>query len=287
MKMHTTRDLIFLATPILAFMGLAFVVPLATSLIVSMSTLQPDNILYLGTFIGLEHYYYLFSDQRFTASVIRTLQFTFFTVFLELLIGLYLAILLDSELPHMPFFRTLVIIPTIITPIVGGLTWKLILDPTSGLMNWILGAEVNWLGDPTIAPFSVCMVNIWQNAPFVAVIILAGLRSIPKDLLHASALDGASDLKTMIYIKIPLIKRYILTATLLRTIFEMRAFDNVYIMTFGGPADSTMLMSLFIYTMSFTQFDITLASAASWTMLLTTLALCSALGILVIKQDKK
>lgn len=285
--MHTRTNLTLLAAPILGFMGLAFLIPLAISLIVSVSTLQPDNNILSGNFSGLENYRYLFSDERFTASVVRTLQFTFFTVLLELLIGFYMAHLLDSDLPLMPIFRTLIIIPMIITPIVGGLTWKLILDPTSGLINWILGAQINWLGHPRLAPFSVSAVNIWQNAPFVAVIILAGLRSIPRDLLNASKLDGASNFASLIYIKIPLVKRFILTAVLLRTIFEMRSFDNVYIMTSGGPADSTMLMSFFVYTMSFTQFDITLASAASWIMLLTTFALCAALGMVLIKEDHR
>jgi len=281
------RHLSFLAVPIVTFMGFAFLIPLGASLIVSLSTLQPDNSVVSGDFVGLENFSYLLEDARFTESIIRTLQFTFYTVLFELIIGLYIATLLDNDLPLMPVFRTLIIVPMIITPIVGGLTWKLILDPSSGPVNWMLGKEINWLGDPRLAPFAVSIVNIWQNAPFVAVIILAGLRSIPKEILDASKLDGASEITTLIYIKVPLIKKFILTAILLRTIFEMRAFDNVYIMTFGGPADSTMLMSFFVYTMSFIQFDIALASAASWTMLLTTFVLCTALGVVLIREDDK
>lgn len=285
--MHTRKNLTLLATPMLVFMGLAFLIPLTASLILSVSTLQPDNDLMSGNFAGLENYRYLFTDDRFTSSIVRTLKFTFFTVSLEMMIGLYIALTLDSDRPLMPVFRTLIIIPMIITPVVGGLTWKLILDPVSGPVNWLLGAEVNWLGDPRLAPFSVSAVNIWQNTPFVAVVLLAGLRSIPKDILSASKLDGASSFATLVYIKIPLMKRFILTAALLRTIFEMRAFDNVYIMTFGGPADSTMLMSFFVYTMLFAQFDITLASAAAWVMLLTTVVLCAAIGALLITRDKR
>ena len=118
------------------------------------------------------------------------------------------------------------------------------------------------------------VVNLWQNAPYVAVLLLAGLRSLPSEPVEAASIDGASRWQVFWHVTLPLLRPYILVALLLRTIFEFRAFDNIYVMTSGGPANATMTLSMFTYLASFVQFDLSLGAAASWLMLLMCLLLC-------------
>ena len=155
-----------------------------------------------------------------------------------------------------------------ITPIVAALCWKLLLDPDHGVVNYWIGSHIVWLGRPDTALISVMVVNLWQNAPYVAVLLLAGLRSLPSEPVEAASIDGASRLQVFWHITLPLLRPYILVALLLRTIFEFRAFDNIYVMTSGGPANATMALSMFTYLASFVRFDLSLGAAASWLMLL-------------------
>jgi len=124
------------------------------------------------------------------------------------------------------------------------------------------------------ALISVIVVNLWQNAPYVAVLLLAGLRSLPSEPVEAASIDGASVWQVFWHVTLPLLRPYILVALLLRTIFEFRAFDNIYVMTSGGPANATMSLSMFTYLASFVKFDLSLGAAASWLMLFMCLLLC-------------
>ncbi len=163
------------------------------------------------------------------------------------------------------------------TPIVAALCWKLLLDPEYGLIDYLLGKKIVWIGDPFWAPIAVGLVNVWQNAPYAAILLLAGLRSLPSEPREAASIDGASRLQVFWHITVPLLRPVILVAVLLRVIFEFRAFDNVYVMTGGGPAGATNLLSILTYMITFGQFDFTLGAATSWVMLFVSLLLCLAL----------
>ena len=142
------------------------------------------------------------------------------------------------------------------------------------MVNYWIGSHIVWLGRPDTALISVMVVNLWQNTPYVAVLLLAGLRSLPSEPVEAASIDGASRWQVFWHITLPLLRPYILVALLLRTIFEFRAFDNIYVMTSGGPANATMSLSMFTYLASFVRFDLSLGAAASWLMLLMCLLLC-------------
>jgi multiple sugar transport system permease protein len=124
---------------------------------------------------------------------------------------------------------------------------------------------------------------VWQNTPYVTIILLAGLRSLPSEPIEAAAIDGAGRLAAFWFVTRPMLRPYILVALLLRTIFEFRAFDNIYAMTGGGPANSTMVLSMYTYLVTFVQFDFSIGAAAAWLMLLMSLVLC-VLFILVIRR---
>jgi multiple sugar transport system permease protein len=260
--------------PTAAMMLLIFGIPLVFSLYLSFEGWAPDQALFSGTFAGTANYEDLLTDPQFIKSLSVTFIYTAITVTTELAGGLGIALLLDIDLPWIGFFRTALVVPMMITPIVAALCWKLLLDPDHGVVNYWIGSHIVWLGRPDTALLSVMVVNLWQNAPYVAVLLLAGLRALPTEPVEAASIDGASRLQVFWHITLPLLKPYILVALLLRTIFEFRAFDNIYVMTSGGPANATMTLSMFTYLASFVRFDLSLGAAASWLMLLLCLLLC-------------
>jgi multiple sugar transport system permease protein len=264
----------FAVSPTAVTMLVVFGLPLALSLYLSTEGWTPDETLFGGHFAGTANYTELLTDPDFIASLWLTLAYTAVTVAAEVLLGLGVALLLNLDLRLIGFFRTALIVPMMMTPIVAALCWKLLLDPDHGIIDYLLGHPIIWLGHPLLALLSVAIASIWQNAPFVCVLVLAGLRALPHEPIEAAAIDGASRLQSFWHVTLPLLRPYLLVALLLRTIFEFRAFDNVYVMTGGGPANATLLLSVYTYQASFVQFDLSLGAAASWVMLLIALAVC-------------
>jgi len=260
-----------------------FGIPLAFSLYLSTEGWSADETLFGGKFAGLANYSVLLTDPDFVASLLLTLGYTAATVAAELALGLGVALLLDLDLPLIGFFRTTLIVPMMMTPIVAALCWKLLLDPDHGIIDYFLGRPIIWLGQPWLALISVGIASVWQNAPFVTILSLAGLRSLPQEPVEAASIDGASRLQSFWHVTLPLLRPYLLVALLLRTIFEFRAFDNVYVMTGGGPANATLLLSVYTYQASFVQFDLSLGAAASWMMLLIALVVCLAFVAVIRK----
>jgi multiple sugar transport system permease protein len=260
--------------PTSAMMLLIFGIPLAFSFYLSFQGWSPEQALFAGNFAGSANYEDLLTDPQFLASLWVTCIYTAIAVATELGLGMAIALLLNIDLPLIGLFRTILVVPMMITPIVAALCWKLLLDPDHGVVNYWIGSHIVWLGRPDTALISVIVVNLWQNAPYVAVLLLAGLRSLPSEPVEAASIDGASVWQVFWHVTLPLLRPYILVALLLRTIFEFRAFDNIYVMTSGGPANATMSLSMFTYLASFVKFDMSLGAAAAWLMLLMCLLLC-------------
>ena len=227
-----------------------FGMPLAFSFYLSFTGYAQGQGLFSGGYVGLENYQDLMSDPVFTGSIAITLVYTAAAVAAEMILGLGIALLLNIELPGIRICRTALIIPMMVTPIVGALCWKLLLDPSHGVINHWIGQPIVWLGRPDTALAAIWIVGVWQSTPYVMLILLAGLRSLPGEPMEAAAIDGASRQQVFWHVTLPLLRPYLLVALLLRTIFEFRAFDNIYAMTGGGPANSTMVLSMFTYLMS-------------------------------------
>jgi multiple sugar transport system permease protein len=262
-----------------------FGLPLLFSLYLSFTGWSLAQDLLGGSFVGLANYEDLLTDPVFMGSLGITFGFTAAAVAAQLGLGLAIAMLLNVDLPYMRIFRAALVIPMMITPIVGALCWKLLLDPTHGVINFFIGERIVWLGMPSTALAAVWLVNVWHSTPYVALILLAGLRSLPSEPREAAAIDGASRLQMFRHVTLPLLRPYLLVALLLRTIFEFRAFDNVYAMTGGGPADSTMVLSMYTYLISFVQFDFSLGAAASWLMLLMSMLMCLFFIAVIRRRD--
>ena len=222
-----------------------------------------------GRFVGLANYEDLLNDPAFVGSLGITFAYTAATVAAQMVLGLAIALLLNVDLPYMRILRTALVVPMMITPIVGALCL-----PSLGFFNYLIGQKIVWLGTPATALLSVWVVSVWQSTPYVALILLAGLRSLPSEPLEAAAIDGAKRRQSFWHVTLPLLRPYLLVALLLRIIFEFRAFDNIYALTGGGPANATMVLSMFTYLTSFVRFDFSLGAAASWIMLLISMVTC-------------
>jgi multiple sugar transport system permease protein len=272
-------------SPTFLLMVGVFGLPLLFSLYLSFNAWGLEQRLFAGRFVGLANYDDLLTNSVFRTAILITLAYTVATVAAQMLLGLGIAMLLNVDLPGIRVFRTALLVPMMITPIVGALCWKLLLDPSHGVLNQWISQQVVWLGRSDTALAAIWVVGVWQNTTYVTLILLAGLRSLPSDPLEAALIDGASRLQAFWHVILPLLRPYLLVALLLRTIFEFRAFDNIYAMTGGGPANATMVLSMYTYLMSFVQFDFSLGAAAAWLMLLMSMAMCLFL-IAVIRRPQ-
>ena len=226
---------------------LVFGLPLAFSLWISFQGWSIQQSLLGGRFVALQNYADLFADPAFVASIWRTFIYTGVTVAAELGFGLAIAMLLNLDLPFIGIFRTALIVPMMMTPIVAALCWKMLLDPQYGIIDYLIGSPIVWLGHPRLAFMSVALVNIWQNAPYVSILLLAGLRSLPQQPFEAAALDGVPRLFVFYRITLPMLSPYIITASLFRVLDAIQQFDIIYAMTQGGPGNTLLVFQVRAY----------------------------------------
>jgi multiple sugar transport system permease protein len=199
-------------------------------------------------FVGLDNYRFLLHDARFWTALGNTACFALVSVTAELALGLVIALLLDSRAPGRALLRAAVLVPWAIPAAVSGKIWAWLLNPEYGALTALLPfKDVNWLGTPGYAMAAAVVVDVWKTTPFVALLLFAALRSIPDDLYRAARLDGASAARTLRSITVPLLKPAILVALVLRTLDAFRVFDSVYVLTAGGPADTTETLSIYTY----------------------------------------
>ncbi|HZR47152.1 MAG TPA: sugar ABC transporter permease [Candidatus Manganitrophaceae bacterium] len=223
-------------------------VPIAGVLGLSLQKRMP--IFQISEFVGLANYRFLLSDPRFWSALKNTLLFTAASVSLELAIGLGIALLLQRGSRLGPV-RAVVLIPWVIPTVVTAKMWEWIYHPGFGILNYLLGTDINWLGDPRWAMPAAIMADVWKTTPFVVILFVAGLQVIPRDLYLAALVDGASGLQIFRSITLPLLKPVILIVLLFRTLDAFRVFDTIYVLTGGGPANTTETLSIYAYKVLF------------------------------------
>ena len=267
---------ILLTLPGLATLFIIIIFPLVFTIITSFydyTLLNPNH----DDFVGLENYQEVLEEEYIGHSVIITIQFDLATDFIEFIIGFALALALDKVQKFKSIYYLILLAPLMINPVVVGLMWRMILHTELGIMNYLLKLlsinRVNWLGDSDIAFWTIVFVDIWHQVSFMTILLLAGLAALPREPYEAARMDGASALRCLIYITLPLMRPVIIVALLLRLIFAVKTFDIIYIMTKGGPGIATDLVSYFIYRSAFFSLDIGRASALSVGLLVIVLLL--------------
>ncbi|MGK7926370.1 MAG: carbohydrate ABC transporter permease [Spirulina sp.] len=241
-----------LITPALLILALVFIYPIARALWLSLFTQN------LGTqlepvFSGLNNYGRMFGDGRFWQSLWNTTVFTAISIFLELVLGMTFALVLNQAFFGRGFARTSALIPWALPTAVMGLAWAWIFNDQYGVVNdflfrlGLINEAITWLGEPTRAMFSLIVADVWKTTPFIALILLAGLQSISRDLYEAHAIDGATPIQSFRQITLPLLAPQILVSLLFRFAQSFGVFDLVQVMTGGGPAGSTEMVSIYIY----------------------------------------
>ena len=264
------------AAPGVLVLLLVVAFPLLYALALSFSSytfLKPT----LAPWVGIAHYLEAFRDPYFLNSLRLTALYAFLTVGLSLLIGLAIAVLLFQPAPGKEFFYAVISVPMLIAPVGVALIWKMILHPELGIVTYLLGrlgfSAPDFFGDPRYALFTLALVDTWQQVSFVALVLLAGLRSLPKEPLEAALVDGASFPQRFLHVTLPLLRPVIGVVLILQTIAELRTYDLVYVLTRGGPGAATDLLAYFIYRKAFLGLDLGGASALAYLLLLLTLAL--------------
>lgn len=235
----------FLA-PAAIIMAIALFFPLLYMVYGSFRAWDPSQTLSESEFIGFGNYTKLWFDATFWESVSVTLRFAISVVFFEMIIGVGLALMLDRNMRGMSFLRTLFILPMMIAPVVVGLMWRFVYHPTDGTFNrWLstFGLDgVDWLGRHAL--LSVIVADIWQWTPFIFILALAALQSLPRSALEAARIDGASSWQLIVYIKLPLMMPVLIVTMLLRLIDAFKVLEVILVMTEGGPGLATEILAL-------------------------------------------
>jgi multiple sugar transport system permease protein len=210
-----------------------------------------------GSFVGLDNYVRMFSSTNFTRTLVTTLWFAVISVTAEMVIGVLAALLLNQEFFGRTVLRALMILPWALPTIVNATLWRLIYNPEYGALNaaltqlGLLDAYRSWLGEPATAMTALIAADCWKNFPLVTLIALAALQSVPRDIVSASLVDGANAWNRFRYVILPYLAGPLIVALVLRTIEAFKVFDIIWVMTRGGPANSTRTLSILVYQEAF------------------------------------
>ena len=250
--------LIFIVIPVICSFGLSFV---------EWDLLNPIK------FVGFRNYFELFQDSLFYKILLNTIVFAFSTSILGVIIPLILAAILNSKIRGNEFYKTAYFLPFITPMIVIGIVWEWIFDPNIGILNHILKLNINWLYDTNYAMAALIIVSVWKLIGYNMVIFLSGLSGISQSLFEAAKIDGANAFQTLKNITIPLLSPTIFFVVIITAISSFQVFDLIYLMTEGGPLDSTNVLVYAIYKNAFEYFNIGKASAIAYILFVIILCL--------------
>jgi len=232
--------------PAAVIMAIALLYPLGYMVWGSFRAWDPSQTIGEAEFVGLRNYVTLWNDPNFRESLWVTLKFAFFCVSIEMVLGVGLALLLDRDIRGISLLRTMFILPMMIAPVVVGLMWRYMYHPTVGTFNRFLDGvglpKVDWLGSHALT--SVIIADIWQWTPFIFILSLAALQSLPRSALEAARIDGATPWQQIWHVKIPLMMPVLIVTGLLRLIDAFKVLEVILVLTEGGPGLSTEILAL-------------------------------------------
>ena len=271
---HAKRDLLLPAlfiAPAMAVLLSLSIYPLIYSVTISLQQRTSTGVNWtFGNFTRL------INDNFFWTAMGHTFVYAAVALAVEFLLGLGLALLLNKQIRGRGLFRASLLVPMMLPTVVVGVVWRLMLNPNFGAVNGTLKQlginteNLTWTASPRLALLSVIAVDVWQWTPFVFLVLLAGLQAIPQEPYEAALIDGSSRWQTFRHVTLPLLKPAILIVLLLRTMDLLRVFDQIFILTEGGPGFATETISLYIYRTAFRFFDFGYAAAMSFVLLALT-----------------
>ena len=287
LRRNNSRAWMWFVFPALFLVLIIGIVPLFYSIYISTHQYNLAKTQIPFKFVGLKNYATLLKDRLLWNSFGRTVVFVVASVAAELILGSALALLLLNLPRGRDVFRSLFLIPMIITPIAVGLMGRYIFDDAIGIVNFVFRAlnlpRIIWYGDPKTALFTMILLDVWEWSSFVFLIVLAGLMGIPPEYYEAAKIEGAGFFVQFFKITFPTLRNVYLLAMMIRIIDSFKEFDKVYIMTKGGPNFSTDLITIRDYTIAFKEYNIGLGSAFS----LLILAVMIFLGSILIRTLQK
>ena len=283
-KSFTQRHLgPLLASPAILVVIGVLLLPVAYALATSFSSVAASD--HSLSFNGLANYAKMFSDKYFRNSLKLTVIFTIVTVFAEIVLGVAVAVVLNKEFVGRGFVRGVMILPWALPSVVNAVMWKWIFHANYGALNALL-SQLGlidkyrlWLGTPRSAFWCVVVANIWKETPYVVLLTIAALSNISSDYYEAARVDGSNGWKSFWKITLPLIRPVVMILTITKTIWALQTFDLIHIMTGGGPASGTELMSVYIHKNTFKYLDFGYGAAMSFVLMLV----CLVLTVLYIR----
>ena len=277
---HIPRLPILLLAPTALFALAVTVFPLGYAVVASLEAFRFGRPV---AFIGLLNYQNLIGDANFRGSLVTTLIFTGAATTAEFVLGMALALLLKDDLPLEGIIRSILIIPMIVAPVVVGIVWRLLYSSDVGLVGYatqlIFGQPVSVLSSPSLALSALILVDIWEWTPFMFLILLAGIQSLPQEPFEAAHVDGASAWSSFTQLMLPMLRPVIMVAVLIRAMDAFTVFDQVYVLTNGGPGTTTEVATLMVYKATFRFSQIGYGAA----MALALLALVMALSFAIVR----
>lgn len=250
--------LIFIVIPVICSFGLSF---------------THWNLVNDIQFVGLSNYREIFSDALFYKILLNTVVFAVSTSVLGVIIPLVLAVILNSKIRGSEFFKTAYFLPFITPMIVIGVVWQWIFDPNIGVLNNFLHIHINWLYDTNFAMPALIIVSVWKLIGYNMIIFLSALSAISQSMFEAAKIDGATPFQTFWHVTIPLLSPTIFFVVIITAISSFQVFDLIYLMTEGGPLDSTNVLVYAIYKNAFEYFQVGKASAIAYVLFVIILVL--------------
>ena len=256
------RTGLFFVAPALIVLAAILFYPIIDSVLLALQRVQLSGGLVTQEWSGLDNFRRLIADPVFWKAALNTAYFSVMEVVLVTLISLGVALLLNHPLGRFGLFRILLIVPWAIAPVANAVLWKWILNANYGVLNGLLRSfgvidyyQV-WLGTPFSALNFLLIVDVWKSVPFVALLMLAGLQRVPQALYRAAYMDGAGPWQSFLHVTLPTMRGVIAIAIILQTIWSLRVFDLVFVLTRGGPADGTALLNFLAYRVTFNFLDL-------------------------------
>jgi multiple sugar transport system permease protein len=264
-----------LVAPALVLLAAFFVYPVGRALVLSVYEFGTTG----REFVGVDNYVAILTEGAFWHSLWVTAKFMLFAVVLEVVLGIAVALVLNSRVRFRGLVQTIGLVPLVISPTVVALLWQLLYQP-NGVLDYLVapltGGPVPWLSDPSVALWALVVPDVWQMTPLVTLIVLAGLQSVPDHVEEAAMMDGAGRIRRLVDVTLPYVRELVVLVVILRVIGTMRVFAKVFVLTRGGPAQSTNVVSMELYRQAFRFGNYGRASTMALVLLVVSIAITYA-----------